>query len=397
MFSRDRGAPGRRGDDPRGGGDSRAPESQTIRPLLPLREVVVFPHMPMALIIGRPASLAAVEAAAAHPRREVFLAAQRSSDTDHPGEGDVHAFGTIATIEQVLTLPDGNRRILVEGRRRARVLRFLPNERFLEVELEEFSKGGDGPEVPALVRTVKTTFERYVKLNRAVPPEMLLAVNAVEDPSELADMLVGPLQFKLDERQKLLETVDVGVRLERIYKTLLTEIEFLQVEKKLKTRVKRERENTQREQWLNEQMKVIQREMGDKEGRSDFDELAEALAAKQLPPAVQERAEKELRKLSQMNLMSAEATVVRNYLDWIVALPWVEQSAGGVRLQDAATVLDADHTSGCGRSRSESSSTSPCPRWWRRCADRSSAWWGHRGSVRPAWRAPSPPPPADRS
>jgi ATP-dependent Lon protease len=312
-------------------------------PLLPLREVVVFPHTPMSLIVGRPKSLAAVEAANSSGSREIFLAAQRSENVN-PDEGDVYAFGTVATLDQVLNLPDGNTKILVEGRRRARVVRFVPNERFFEVELEEPEALSEvGLEVQALVRTVKTTFERFVKLNRAVPPEMLLTVNALEDPDRLADTLVAPLNFKIEERQQLLELVDPGARLERIYKALLTEIEFLQVEKKLKSRVKRERENNQREFWLNEQMKAINKEIGDKEGRSDLEELAQALAAKNLPAEVQGRAEKELRKLSQMNMMSAEATVARNYLDWIVALPWSEISEGEVSLSEAARVLDADH------------------------------------------------------
>jgi ATP-dependent Lon protease len=316
----------------------------TTFPLLPLRAVVVFPHTPMSLIIGRPKSLAAVEEASRRPGKELFLAAQRSGDAVTPEEGDVYAFGTIATIEQVLSLPDGNTKILVEGRRRAQIVKFVPNDSWFEVEVTEHPAAtGTDVEVEALVRTVKTTFERFVKLNRAVPPEMLLSVNAVEDADRLADMLIAPLQFKLEERQELLETVSVATRLERIYKALLTEIEFLQVEKKLKTRVKRERENNQREYWLNEQMKAIQKELGDKEGRSDLEELAQALAAKNLPADVQGRAEKELRKLSQMNTMSAEATVVRNYLDWIVALPWTEESDGTVDLQQAARVLDADH------------------------------------------------------
>ncbi len=318
-------------------------KSHTL-PLLPLRAVVVFPHTPMSLIIGRPKSLAAVEEANRRPGKEIFLAAQRTGDAVTPEEGDVYPFGTIASIEQVLSLPDGNTKILVEGRRRARITKFVPNDAWFEVELEEpTAEAQPDVEVEALVRTVKTTFERFVKLNRAIPPEMLLTVNALEDPDRLADMLVAPLQFKLEERQELLETVSVSARLERIYRALLTEIEFLQVEKKLKTRVKRERETNQREYWLNEQMKAIQKELGDKEGRSDLEELAQALAAKNLPVEVQSRAEKELRKLSQMNMMSAEATVVRNYLDWIVALPWTEESDGAVDLQQAARVLDADH------------------------------------------------------
>jgi len=326
-------------------GDSGPGGSRRSWPMLPLREVVVFPHSPMSLIIGRPKSLAAVEQAVGSPSREVFLVAQRVGDNIDPSTNDVFSFGTIATIEQVLKLPDGNTKILVEGRRRARVVRFVDDTRMFEVELEEFDDQSTVTvEVQALVRTVKTTFERYVKLNRAVPPEMLLAVNALEEPSRLADTLVTPLQFKLEERQELLETVDTGRRLERIYKALLAEIEFLQVEKKLKTRVKRERENnSQREHWLNEQMKAIQKELGDKDGRSDLEEIAQAIAAKTLPDHVQTRAEKELRKLSQMNMMSAEATVVRNYLDWIVALPWDEASDEPVSLQEAAEVLDADH------------------------------------------------------
>jgi Lon protease-like protein len=182
-------------------------KSHTL-PLLPLRAVVVFPHTPMSLIIGRPKSLAAVEEANRRPGKEIFLAAQRTGDAVTPEEGDVYPFGTIASIEQVLSLPDGNTKILVEGRRRARITKFVPNDAWFEVELEEpTAEAQPDVEVEALVRTVKTTFERFVKLNRAIPPEMLLTVNALEDPDRLADMLVAPLQFKLEERQELLETV----------------------------------------------------------------------------------------------------------------------------------------------------------------------------------------------
>jgi len=320
-------------------------ESTQRFPMVPLREVVVYPGTPVSLIIGRPRSLAAIERACENSPREVFLAAQRASDNVNPSIDDVYTFGTIATIEQVLKLPDGNTKLLVEGQRRARIVRHIdaPDMFLVEVEVFEPAADSDDVELAALCHTVKSTFERYVKLNRAVPPEMLLSVNAIEAPSRLADTLIAPLQFKLAERQELLETVDAQARLERVYKALLTEIEFLQVEKKLKTRVKRERENNQREYWLNEQMKAIQKELGDKEGRSDLEELAQQLAAKNLPEAVQARAEKELRKLSQMNTMSAEATVVRNYLDWIVALPWSEVSENDTPLTRAAEVLDDDH------------------------------------------------------
>jgi ATP-dependent Lon protease len=312
--------------------------------LLPLREVVVFPHRTMSLIVGRPRSVSAVNTARAAESGEIFLVAQKSGERVNPTQADIYEFGTIATVEEVLNLPDGNTKIVVEGRRRARVVRWLSEDPHFEVEVEEFLPSAEpDPEQQALVRTVKSTFERYVKLNRAVPPEMLLSVNALEDADRLADMLVAPLQFKVAEQQELLETIDVTERLERIYKALLAEIEFLQVEKKLKSRVKRERESSQREYWLNEQMKAIQKELGDKEGRSDLEELAQALAEKDLPEHVQTRAEKELRKLAQMNLMSAEATVVRNYLDWIIALPWTEESPEPRSLAEAAQVLNEDH------------------------------------------------------
>jgi len=313
-------------------------------PMLPLRDVVVFPHTPASLIVGRPRSLAAVNQANQSEDREIFLAAQRKGERSNPTWDDIYEFGTIATIEQVLNLPDGSTKIIVEGRRRARIACRLESKDFFEVLVEEFPPQTEvDVEVQALVRTVKTTFERFVKLNRAVPPEMLLSVNALEDPERLADTLIAPMQFKLQERQQLLEQTEVGPRLERIYKALLTEIEFLQVEKKLKTRVKRERESTQREYWLNEQMKAIQKELGDKEGRGDIEEIAQALASRDLPPHVQHRAEKELRKLTQMNTMSAEATVVRNYLDWVLALPWTEKANAEPTLAEATEILDADH------------------------------------------------------
>ncbi len=376
-----------------------APSGETSTwPLLPLREVVVFPHAPMSLIVGRPRSLAAVERANRRTDREIFLVAQRAGDDVAPESDDLYTFGTIATLEQVLNLPDGNTRILVEGRRRARIKRFVGTDDLFEVELEEYQDHGtDDVEVQALVRTVKTTFERYVKLNRAVPPEMLLTVNALEDADRLADTLVAPLQFKLEERQELLETTDVGKRLERIYKALLTEIEFLQVEKKLKSRVKRERETNQRDYWLNEQMKAIQKELGDKEGRSDLEELAQALAEKALPQPVQERAEKELRKLSQMNMMSAEATVGAQLpgLDHPAAVDGVRR--GGVRPWPMPLPSSTPITSASPRSRSASSSTWPWPRSSTRCAAPSCAWWVPPASARPLWPAPSPTPPGGRS
>ncbi|MCO4744958.1 MAG: endopeptidase La [Proteobacteria bacterium] len=322
-------------------------ETRHIYPLLPLRGVVVFPHHPVSLIVGRSRSVAAVRTAESNKGDDkpmLFLVAQRNSDKDEPSPDDLFEFGTLAVVDQTLRLPDGNTKVLVEGRTRARVVRWLRVDDYDAVEVELFEPAEEvDAELSALVRTVKATFERYQKLNRAIPPEMLLQVNALEAPDRLADTLVAPLQFKVQERQELLELVDVRARLERIYRALLTEIEFLQVERKLKSRVKKDRESNQREYWLNEQMKAIQKELGEKEGKSELEDLARALAAKDLPPEVQARAERELRKLSQMNLMSAEATVVRNYLDWIVDLPWVETTSTVPDLAEAARILNEDH------------------------------------------------------
>ncbi len=323
--------------------DKGGEDRQRGWPLLPLREVVVFPHHPVSLIVGRPASVAAVRAAN-EDNREIFLVAQRDSEVSAPALTQLFEVGTVASIEQTLHLPDGNTKILVEGRRRARLVSAVERDGMLLAELEDFEVVGKASvELQALMRTVKNTFERFVKLNRSVPPEMLLTVNALEDPDRLADTLVAPLQFKLEERQEFLEMADPAQRLEKVYRTLLTELEFLQVERKLKSRVHRERKNTQREYWLTEQMKAIQKELGDKEGRSDLAELAESLASKDLPTEVRTRAEKELHKLSQMNLMSAEAAVVRNWLDWVVALPWTEVSEELPDMLDAARILNEDH------------------------------------------------------
>ena len=313
-------------------------------PLLPLRDVVVFPGTPVPLIVGRARSVAAVHAAM-QGGSGILLVAQRSGDNAHPGPDDLFEVGTVARVEQMLRLPDGNTKLLVVGQYRARIDTFVDNPDHFEVEATALDVTADAdPELEALARTVKATVERYVKLNRAAPPDMLMGVNAIEDPSQLSDMLVGVLKLKPAERQELLELADPKSRLERVYRSLLNEIEFLQMERKLRTRVRRERENTEREVWLGEQMKAMRKEIGDKEGqREDIAELSRQLAEKVMPPVVQERSTKELRRLSQMNPMSAEATVVRNYIDWLLAVPWVEENKPTEDLEAAADVLDADH------------------------------------------------------
>lgn len=328
MFFRDR-----RGDD----------EGRPGIPMLPLKEVVVLPHVHDSLLVGRPRSVAAVQEATRR-NREIFLVTQRSSDREEPTPDDIYEYGTIARIEQTLHLPDGNLKVVVTGRRRARIASYLQRDPFYEVAVETFEPQELTREVQHLVRTVKTTFETYQKHNREVPAEMVLTINAMEDADHLADMLIHNLRsLKVAERQELLETVDVGKRLERVYKALLTEIEFLQVERKLKHRIKKEAEHSERENVLHQQMKDIQRELGDQNGRGEIEELARAVAEKNLPAHARDRAEKELRKLAQMNGMSAEATVLRNYLDTILELPWTETSAKAPDLERAAAVLDEDH------------------------------------------------------
>ncbi len=314
-----------------------------IWPLLPLRDVVVFPGTPVPLIVGRARSVSAVDAASLKGS-EIFLVAQRRGDVSNPGPEDLYEVGTIGRIDQSLRLPDGNTKLLVEGVRRARVVRHIDNPEHFEVVLEALAApSADDTELDGLVRSVKGTVERYVKLNRAAPPDMLMGVNAIEEPSRLADLLVGVVKLTFEERQELLELADVRARLERVYKALQNEIEFLQVERKLRSRVRRERENTEREVWLDEQMKALQKELGDKEGPHELEELARQLAAKPLTDEARARAERELSRLVQMNPMSAEATVVRNYLDWILALPWVETTETTNDLPSASVVLNEDH------------------------------------------------------
>jgi ATP-dependent Lon protease len=312
-------------------------------PLLPLRDVVVFPAMPVSLIVGRERSVAAVRAAQ-RGEGHIMLVAQCEGETKDPEPADLFEFGTIGVITKSLELPDGTLKVVVEGRHRGRVHAYIEQSPFFQVSVERVdSLVVDPAQVQGLVRTIKEAFERYVKLNRAVQPEMVLAINAIEDPDCLGDSLVGALKLKLEERQQMLEAHEVHERLEKVYKVLLTEIEFLKVEKKLRGRVRRERENTQRDQWLNDQVKTIQKEMGDRDRREDIEELARAIAEKRLPTPIRDRASKELQRLSQMNTMSAEATVVRNYLDWILSLPWTNEAETCSELGEAIGVLNTDH------------------------------------------------------
>jgi ATP-dependent Lon protease len=313
-------------------------------PLLPLRELVVFPYAAVSFIVGREKSIAALNEAMKGDK-EILLATQREPATRDPGPDEVHAVGTIAVIVQVMRLPDGTVKVLVDGRRRGRITRFVSSESCFLVEVEDvLDEPGDSAEVDALVRGVLKHFEDYSGLGKGVAPEALAALQAIESPGRLADAVVRHLDLKTDDRQQILEIASVAARLERIQRHLVSEIEILNVERKIKTRVKKQIERSQKEYYLNEQMQAIQKELGDKdEFRSEVAEIEARIAEKKLPPEALDRVEREVRKLKMMSPMSAEAAVVRNYVDTILSLPWLEVNEEQVDLAAAKAVLEADH------------------------------------------------------
>jgi ATP-dependent Lon protease len=316
-----------------------------VLPLLPLRDIIVFPHMVVPLFVGREKSIAALEEAMNHDK-EILLAAQRQAKTNDPTAEDIFGMGTVGTIIQLLRLPDGTVKVLVEGKRRARIDRFIPNDGFFlcEVSLVE-EPVGSSVELEALMRSVQATFEAYVKLNKRIPPEMLVSVQTIDDPARLADTIVVHLSsVKLSDRQEILETTDPAKRLTRLYELMSAEIEILQVEKKIRTRVKKQMERTQKEYYLNEQMQAIQKELGERdEFRSELAELEEKIKAKKLTDEAGDKLKKELKKLKMMQPMSAEATVVRNYIDWVLALPWYDKSEENYDIDLAEKILNEDH------------------------------------------------------
>jgi ATP-dependent Lon protease len=314
-------------------------------PLLPLRELLVFPHTVVPLFVGREKSIKALDDAMSR-NREIFLAAQRKSKTNDPTPDEIYEFGTIAQILQLLRLPDGTVKILVEGKRRAKVSRYVESGDLLVVEVSEIAEPpGQAVENEALVRTVKAAFDTYVKLNKKVPPEMVFSISSIEDESRLADTLVVQLaNLKLADKQRILETVDPAKRLEEIFGIIQSEIEILRVEKKIRARVKRQMEKTQKEYYLNEQMNAIQKELGNfDDARTEIAELESKIKTKKLSDESRDRLKKELKKLRGMSPMSAEATVVRNYVDTVLGLPWGEYSTLLRDPQYSDDVLEADH------------------------------------------------------
>jgi len=320
-----------------------APGARAI-PLLPLRDIVVFPYMVIPLFVGREKSIAALQQAMATDK-EIFLAAQKSAKTNEPGPEDIFQTGTLSVIMQMLRLPDGTVKVLVEGKRRATIRRYLPGDEYFQVEIVPHDEEGTTTVgLEALMRSIKSAFESYVKLEKRIPPEMLLTISNIDNPAKLADILAAQLNLKLPDKQKLLETGEPQERLEELLRNIQSEIEILQVQKRIRSRVKKQMEKTQREYYLNEQMQAIQRELGEKdEFKNELGELEARINDKDLPAEPREKVIKELRKLKLMSPMSAEATVVRTYIDWILDLPWLEYTDDRIDIEEAATVLDEDH------------------------------------------------------
>ena len=313
-------------------------------PVLPLRDIVVFPHMIVPLFVGREKSVRALEEVMADDK-QILLAAQRDPSEDDPQVDGIFDAGVIANVLQLLKLPDGTVKVLVEGQARVSVTEYLENDSFFEARAEYLNEmPGDAATIEALIRTVGTEFERYAKVKKNVPEEALASVVETEDPAKLADLVSGHLGIEVHQKQELLETLSVSERLEKVYGLMQGEMSVLQVEKKIKTRVKTQMERTQREYYLNEQMKAIQKELGDGEdGQNEVAELEGRVLATKLSKEAREKADAEIKKLKNMSPMSAEATVVRNYLDWMLAIPWGTKSRVKKNLVAAQQVLDADH------------------------------------------------------
>jgi ATP-dependent Lon protease len=315
-----------------------------LYPVLPLRDIVVFPHMIVPLFVGREKSVRALEDVMKDDK-QILLVTQKNAAQDDPSTSDIYTIGTIGTVLQLLKLPDGTVKVLVEGGQRARIVRFADNDQFFQANAEVIGeKPGAQQEIEALARTAVTQFEQYIKLNKKIPPEVLVSINQIEDPGKLADTVASHLTLKIPEKQELLETEVVSERLEKVFGYMEGEIGVLQVEKRIRNRVKRQMEKTQREYYLNEQLKAIQKELGEGEdGRDEMAELEDKINKTKFSKEAHDKAIAELKKLRSMSPMSAEATVVRNYLDWMLSLPWHKRSKVKRDIKGAERVLNADH------------------------------------------------------
>ncbi|OYQ33391.1 endopeptidase La [Niveispirillum lacus] len=315
-----------------------------LYPVLPLRDIVVFPHMIVPLFVGREKSVRALEDVMKDDK-QILLVTQKNASQDDPTPADIFSVGTIGTVLQLLKLPDGTVKVLVEGGKRASITKFGDNEEFFQAYAELIDeKVGEAQELEALSRAAVSQFEQYIKLNKKIPPEVLVSINQIEEPGKLADTIASHLQLKIPEKQQLLETPTVAERLERVYAFMEGEIGVLQVEKRIRNRVKRQMEKTQREYYLNEQMKAIQKELGEGEdGKDEVAEIEEKIAKTKFSKEAREKALAEVKKLRTMSPMSAEATVVRNYLDWMLSIPWKKRSKVKKDIKGAEAILNADH------------------------------------------------------
>ncbi|AWJ83104.1 endopeptidase La [Azospirillum sp. TSH58] len=315
-----------------------------LYPVLPLRDIVVFPHMIVPLFVGREKSVRALEDVMKDDK-QILLVTQKNAAQDDPTPADIYSVGTVGTVLQLLKLPDGTVKVLVEGGQRASITKFAENEDFFQAHADLVEeKVGESQELEALGRAVVSQFEQYIKLNKKIPPEVLVSINQIEEPGKLADTVASHLALKIPEKQQLLECATVSERLERVYAFMEGEIGVLQVEKRIRNRVKRQMEKTQREYYLNEQLKAIQKELGETEdGRDESAELEEKINKTRFSKEARDKALAELKKLRSMSPMSAEATVVRNYLDWMLSIPWKKRTKVKKDLKLAQKILDADH------------------------------------------------------
>ncbi|EGA63886.1 endopeptidase La [Vibrio brasiliensis] len=312
-------------------------------PVLPLRDVVVYPHMVIPLFVGREKSIACLEAAMDN-NKQVLLVAQKEADTDEPTQGDMFDVGTVATILQLLKLPDGTVKVLVEGQQRARINHFIENEFFFADAEYLTTEELDEREQEVIVRSAINQFEGFIKLNKKIPPEVLTSLNGIDEAARLADTIAAHMPLKLADKQAVLELLDVTERLEFLMGQMESEIDLLQVEKRIRTRVKKQMEKSQREYYLNEQMKAIQKELGESEdGVDEFETLKQKIIDSKMPQEARDKTEQELQKLKMMSPMSAEATVVRGYIDWMLGVPWNKRSKVKKNLAKAEEILNEDH------------------------------------------------------
>src|ERR1044071_7930033 len=317
--------------------------SPTSLPLLPLRDVVVFPHMVIPLFVGRPKSIKALDVAM-DAGKHILLVAQKSAAKDDPGADDLYPIGSVATVLQMLKLPDGTVKVLVEGTQRAQIVQVRDEGEYLSADARGVTgAAGSAHEVEAMRRALLSQFDQYVKLNKKIPPEILTSMSGIDDGGRLADAIAAHLPLKLEQKQQILEMQDIGKRLEHLLGLLEGEVDILQVEKRTRGRAKPQMVKSQREYYLNEQVKAIQKELGEGDENADLEEMEKKIKAAKMSKEAEGKAMSELKKLKMMSPMSAEATVVRNYIDTLLGLPWRKKSKISKDLAAAVKILDADH------------------------------------------------------